>query len=480
MMKKQTRRLSLLLLLSVCAAAAASCGGTAGTEEKTPSAADNADNTPEETEPAEPEIDYGGYKVNFLVTEDSWGWWHIGADEQTGDTLQDATWQRNRAVEEALNVAIVENSAWYSETPDMMRQSVMAADGMYDAVTIGADVITSVAKDGYLLDAYEMPGLHLDEKWWNARAINDLAVGNKAYMLIGDLHLMFYESHYGIMFNQELVQKYNLENPYDLVQSGKWTFDTMCTMAQAVSSDVNGDGSFLPSDDQFGICMCTNTPPSMLIALGARLTDRDASGMPVYEGVSERYAEAFIKICELFADKNITQTNLSKGMTTFEGSYNAVFTSGRSLFLVEVIGELCNMRSMNENFGVVVMPKFDEASDYISPVFYGAMGVCVPVTSDAERTSTVLEAMAKTSYELVRPAYYDVMLGSKLVRDEKSTDSLDVILKNGSFDISYVYNWGNIRTLLETNAYKNKQDVASLVESKAAAIRKDIEVSVKS
>ncbi|MCQ2433498.1 MAG: hypothetical protein MJ175_12925, partial [Clostridia bacterium] len=467
-MKNATKAVTGLLLLAIAASTAA-----CGSETSTPAATDAKDSAPQiETEAVTedasiPKADFEGYQVNFLVTEDSWGWWHIGADEETGETLQDATWARNRQVEDRLNIKIAETSAWYSETPDMLSRAITAGDYAYDVATMPTDPICKLSAEGMLLGTEELPNLKLSEPWWNEKAIRDIAIGKNAYMLIGDIHQMFYESHYAIMFNRELITKYDMESPYNLVADGKWTFDTMHTMAQTVSADVNGDGAFTPDSDTFGICLHTNSSMSMILALGASLITRDADGAPVFNGVSERYVEAYQKVCRLFSDKNVAQHNLTKNMNTVDGGYNGIFTDGRSLFLVEVVGELSKLRSMNNEFGIVAMPKFDEASDYITPVYHGAMGVCVPMTSDPERTSTVLETMARISYDTIRPAYYDVMLGSKLVRDEKSTETLDVILKSGSFEIAYIYDWGGLRLLIEKNAYQGKEDITSIIEKES-------------
>ena len=187
-----------------------------------------------------------------------------------------------------------------------------------------------------------------------------------------------------------------------------------------------------------------------------------------------RFCPVHTARCALYADTALAQTQFTTSQV--ENGYNGIFESGRSLFLIEVIGQLSSMRGMTNEFGIVVLPKYDEASDYISPVYHNAIGLCVPSTnSDAERTSTVLEYMAAVSYDMIRPVYYDIMLGSKLVRDEMSTESLDLILENGRFETAYVYGWGDLAGIIHTNVYNNKTDIASLIEKKAKLIQNDME-----
>ena len=59
----------------------------------------------------------------------------------------------------------------------------------------------------------------------------------------------------------------------------------------------------------------------------------------------------------------------------------------------------------------------------------------VPKTnSDLERTGIILEALARESSDTVIPAYYDVTLKNKLLRDDDSVKMLDIIFGNRKLD----------------------------------------------
>ena len=117
----------------------------------------------------------------------------------------------------------------------------------------------------------------------------------------------------------------------------------------------------------------------------------------------------------------------------------------------------------------------DESAAYASPVYHGAIGLCVPVTvADADRCAVVLENLSAESYHTVRSVYYDVVLGSKLVRDEASVASLDTILDSGRFEIGYVYNWGDMRAALEQNIGKGNADIASAFAKLSSKIESGI------
>jgi len=63
-----------------------------------------------------------------------------------------------------------------------------------------------------------------------------------------------------------------------------------------------------------------------------------------------------------------------------------------------------------------------------------------------------VEAMAAKSMYTLTPAYYDVAITRKYMRDEESIEMLDIILQDRRYDLGYIYNWGsmynNIRSII--------------------------------
>lgn len=470
---KYTKTGIAALLLTASMLFACSSGSASDSKDKQTDDPQNTSSSETEAAVQAPDVNYEGYAFRFLTTQEGWGYYQMDA-ESTGDVLDDATWKRNRTIEEKIGIQIVETTEHYSTVGDSFTKTVMAGEDAYDAATLFLSNIVTYAQENQLLPLSDLTGLHTENPWWNGAAINDISISREQYALIGDINLMFYESHYCMMFNQEMIARYHLESPYDLVKNGTWTFDKMLELASAAANDVNGNGTVDAGEDDFGICLHSNASIPIITAMGASLFSKNADGVPEFTGINDRFVDAWQKGCALYADTALAQTQFTTSQV--ENGYNGVFESGRSLFLIEVIGQLSSMRGMTNEFGIVVLPKYDEASDYVSPVYHNAIGLCVPSTnSDADRTGTILEYMAAVSYDVIRPVYYDIMLGSKLVRDDMSTESLDLILENGRFETAYVYGWGDIPGLIHTNVYNNKTDVASLIEKKINLIQKDME-----
>ena len=93
---------------------------------------------------------------------------------------------------------------------------------------------------------------------------------------------------------------------------------------------------------------------------------------------------------------------------------------------------------------------------------------------DAERTGTVLEALAYYSYEYQVPAFFDIVLENKAVRDEESYEMITLIHQTKTYDFGFNLDpsgqvFGMLSTVVDTN---KSTDFASTYASKEKVINK--------
>ncbi len=89
---------------------------------------------------------------------------------------------------------------------------------------------------------------------------------------------------------------------------------------------------------------------------------------------------------------------------------------------------------MQDDFGIVPMPKYDaEQEQYYSKTDQYGLLFGVPVSaSNLDRVGEIMEYMAWLSNDTVLPAYYEVNLKDKKIRDARASEMLDLI-KNSRF-----------------------------------------------
>ncbi len=466
---------ALLLTLSGCGNAAPADTVTTAPDDK--------------TDPAEPAKahwydsmearDFEGAVFRILAWDQTSLWsqalLEMGSGEENGDLLNDAIYKRNLFVEEQFNLTLeITNDTNAANT---LKNAVYADEHIADIGMMALQHLSQYSDQGMFYDLTQSSSLDFDRPYWDQNAKKDLAIMNRLTYMVGDLTPMTGQGTWIMYFNKDLLEKYQLDNPYDLVDSNKWTGDTMFAMAKRTAADLDGN-TIMDDLDQYGLLVQNGDVQMFYQGFGERYTDYDEEGWPVLVlGSTTRATDVFEKIGSFFAD---TDTTLCSNR--FNGKYpeahtvsvqTPCFQQGRALFYLSGVLRLFQMRDYSIDFGVLPMPKYDESQENYSHTVklnWGS-GVCIPKTAENfDDISFVLEALAAASAETVKPAYYETTLGVKLMRDERSYDMLDIVMQSRSFDAMCFYQWGGIVSALNTIGADGGEGFMSAIESTRMAI----------
>ena len=439
---------------------------------------DEITGAPEKLLPDLPDMDFGGYDFRIYSPGPSrveWASQDIGADEETGEPINDAVYNRNRYVENKYNFNLVNIPAATADMIGAIRKSVNSDDDAYDAVTPHMFDQASFAGGNFFADLKQMPYLDFSKPWWDQRANIDLTIGNRLFFTVGDLFIMDNDATWLIIFNKKLIADLAMENPYDIVRDGKWTFDKFLEMSKGISRDLNGDG-IMDRNDFFGNIQQGENMTAYYLAAGEKYVKKDADDMPFADMDTERSIGVIEKIFDLMYDLTVSVNHWDMSGNETYYITQAMFENNQAVFKNTALQLVIRMRSMETNFGIVPMPKFNEAQQsyyhYVHPV---ASALSVPVTNkNLERTGIILEALAAESRYTVRPAYYEISINGKFLRDEESIEMLDIILATRVFDLGKAFNWGNIGNILEDMYKPKNRDFVSTYEKKKDSYEKAI------
>ncbi|MEG1743302.1 MAG: hypothetical protein RR246_03965, partial [Clostridia bacterium] len=68
----------------------------------------------------------------------------------------------------------------------------------------------------------------LQNDYWDGKAVEDLSIANRVFFATGDFSLLTFDCTHAIVFNKTVIsENANLEDPYKLLEDGKWTFDAL-------------------------------------------------------------------------------------------------------------------------------------------------------------------------------------------------------------------------------------------------------------
>jgi len=470
---KQMRNMALVMLL--LSAVLASCGdGTAQaqTNEVKDSTPDSAPVT-EDPYAAEkavldalPALDLGG--EDFVIAAQAGigrSEKEIYVEEADGDVINDAVYARNLAINERFNCEIKVNPCAVSQT---VKQAVSAGDNSYPLAFPNLNEAAILGQEGYLLNYNDYSVIHLSEPWWDQGTAN-MSIGDCVFFMSGDINMLDNDVTYIMLFNKKLIADNDMEQPYQLVRDGKWTLDVFTEMCKNISMDVNGD-ALMDEKDRYGYVTTTAGPNTFFYGSDLKYVEFDANHVPYLQVDSNKVTQTLEKVVDVTGVEHqisylVTDPTVGKTM----------FTEDRCLFYGEVLSYIINLRDMNSEFGVLPIPKFDEAQEgYITYCESNSSTATMPNAGDPETAATVLEAMALQSYITVTPAYYEVALERKYSRDEESIEMIDIALANRVYDIGRVYTSLNIHGVFQDLAAKGSTDFASTFAKRKKAAQKQL------
>ena len=471
--------ITLTLLLSMIATAAA-CG-----DSKQPTGGDTT--APQSTEePAETrattlpsDLDLTGKEIKVL-------WWleqEECTDEQNGEIVNDALYNRDRAVEERLGVKLtnVPRSYTWAERAvylDSIRQSVMANDNAYDLVSGQYAVMPSLIPDGALLALNETKYINFNNPWWARGLVEETAINGKVYVASGEIATANVRNLACFFYNKRLVDEYSIEDPYKLVSEGKWTIDKLFDLTRDVYSDLDNDGKKSFGDFYGCLFYSDNTIIQLVHGTGCYMAKLGKDNKVELTYGTERMVNVMDKLTDYLysGTGSFMFTSYATELWNGTGEFKQVkeaFNDGRGIFTAATVNDAkSSYNNMKDDFGVLPMPKYDEAQEnYITLVGESntLFGIAAS-TADPDAASAVMEALCEENYYSVTPAYYEVAMKVKYSRDDESAQMFDLIRETASFDFGRIYgNAANVGFNVKEPVVRNKSWSTYFAEKKSAA-----------
>ena len=431
--------LSFVLLLVLTA-----CGNNVDTPSDTTTAAQVEESiTAETTEAGDvPDIgdeDYGGHVFNFFYLDWSLYRDYYFADSLNGDIINDAAYERLQKVEEQLKIDIQTSKTapidGGTEQLRKLRETVMAGDDTYDLLLIhNSTQLANYVSDRLVLNWQDISTADMDKSYWNQSVLDNMTLAGMTPFASNDFVLPDVNT---IFFNTQMSADLNHEDPYSLVLNNKWTWDKLTEMASSASADLNGDGTFDDQDQygfvgevgwQFGSIPTSCNQYTIIIG---------NDGTPQLNVNTTKMVSVIEKMNQLInSGNNAFIWPFSVNTDPNAGGVPPVsFDSGRALFYLVPMSLAKVFRETDVDFGILPLPKYDEQQeDYITLNWAGFL--CVPMTvSDPELVGKVSELLAYYSKSTVIPAFYNVVLGQKISRNQESIQMLDIIFENTVYDL---------------------------------------------
>lgn len=486
-MKLLTRILALLLAIMTLACLAVACADpqtpsedvtTTTPQDSAASTTPVADTTTDQysIESNLPNsIDFGGKEVRILSRDYNGVRDELTVSDLSGETVNDAIYNRNLAVEYRIGVTI-QNTQLTGDSyvvTSKIRNLVKAQTDEFDVMANSCYSTIMYTSEGLMQDLSDVEYLDLSQIYWS-QGFNEVAsFGNRQYLCAGSYGLSLYRYMFVTMFNKDLMAEHGVTNLYEVVNNGQWTLDYQASIASQMYYDVNGDGIANP-DDRYGFL---SGPVAYVDPYwsSCKLPILTKNADNQYQNALDidRISTAMDKVLHLYYDCGGSYIYPSVSDTADQDNIANHFADGRAgmctLRLLAV--ETQTLRDMSQEYGIIPIPMLDEAQNgyqtYVHDQFT-AFGIPATVPEDRlDRVGAFLECAAFESYREVIPAYFEVALKNKYVSDPESGKMLDMIYENVYIDggVLYTKSLNSVHQQLRTIVKSKNNMTASIFRS---------------
>lgn len=446
-----------------------------------------------------PEGTYYDHEFTFISSSPNWGGGayipqDLMADGYTGDSINDATYDRNQMLKDKYGFDIINVSSL--NCAHAVKTAVKTGDATYDAIVEASMNLSSLMFENYLYNLYDLPNLDLTKSWWDQGAVNDLTFDGALYIVTGDMVKMSYCGSAVVYYNKTIAAEEEVEDLYQLVRDGKWTFDKMLEIAIAVTKDLDGDQIVSNSNtDRVGISFGNKNHMAFFYGANQKIAtvEGDDIKLTMYTERSNEVAQWLANIRARTDGVYVNDDSAPYAEPAIH-SFAQVrmnFVDDRVMFTVQTLNTASgdDFMAMEEpGFGILPLPKYnEEQANYHTFVPYDMHVLAVPnYVEDPARTGAILEAICAYSTFTTKKAAYDDILMTRESRSEENEEMItDYIQPGRVFDLGYIFDWGSCRTLLlnsvdkGTNTFKSRYDadedkIYSRIESTLETIRNPI------
>lgn len=483
-MKKITKQLLCMLLVVGMLVCMAACGDTEETSSDTSSQTTTSGTVSGDTASEylvngvwTPKLgikdEYKGLEFSVLVPGEGQGTYQSDDFTTTpgsggidyGDAYYEEVKARNDLIEEKYGVTLTV----YKEDDFLSkaRNDATAGTYMYDALVMTVSTMATLAQDGHLCELNSLENFDVDAPWWDASANKAYSVGGKLYFTTGDITIMNKANVWSMLFNKQMITDNSLENPYELVEEGKWTFDKMIEMARKVNT-ASATSDWKDPTVTYGMVTAHGDIFQFFGGSGLTLCTKDASDIPEFVYGSEESITITQHVLEEIngAEWKIYAQDCTGGTNVWSDSF-ALFNDGRALFRPSGFTAVTKCRSQaSMEFGILPMPKMSESQEGYYTITSGSfVAGILENCEDPEFSAYMLDAYAAGAKQKITPAYIDVNLKWKSLRDEQSQEILEYIFDHIVYDSGLVYNFGGISSMFATLASTASTDVTSSLDA---------------
>lgn len=395
------------------------------------------------------DLNLEGKTVKFLYRDEISS--EFTSPELDGELVNDAIYNSHISVELRLNADIepILRAGHYLEARqpymDSIKNAVLANDALYDWVDLMIGNSSVMMREGIFMDIAKNEYVDLSKPWYLANMMNEVAINGKLYFISGDASLGYLKCTYCMYYNKKLAENFQIGSIYDVVNNGEWTIDKAMQISEMACIDLDGNGKYDVNDTLGFVVHDNNHPKGYITSSNTSLYEKDSDGVLHYIFGTERDAGICDKLYKLFHETKgfyyCDTSDAVKGKGYDE--MTSKFVAGEILMITSEMDDInSRFRSMEDPYGVIPYPKYDEAQDaYYCCSRNTHNAFSMPLTCvDPGAAGAVMEALACENYNTLLPAYFETTMKVKYALDNETAQMFDLVKSSTVLTFWYTYN----------------------------------------
>ena len=457
MKKRICRWICLSLVLALSAVALLACNGDGGNPDETvvtggglvtgtdsPNGDDPDAGSIYETGDRLPDdLYFGNETFNILSWNNTYTREWVESVSVESDFVDTTIYNRMQNVQERIGVTFkfrFETGHYYAMNEfidTVYNTTALGGNETYDLVaqySLASSIGTMRGLYQDLRDTSKVPYIDYEAPWYSDELVAANIINDKLYYITGDITPSMIYTMFALIFNKGLMTDYNIPLPYDLVDSGDWTYEAFYEIIRNLYEDTDqsdtetaGDfyGFVIPEANsidpfQYAFDLYAVTIDPQTGAWGMNADFMGTQGINVVQ-----------RLQSLIHDNQ----SVYLGAGTDE-DYN-IFTTERGMFTSIVISTLEKKYAGTAlNYGILPMPKYDEEQqDYHSCL--GMTYTMFSITSNAKdpvMTSAIIEALSSEGYHKMVPAIFEQVFQLTYSKTEDDARMFDVVRDSIVYD----------------------------------------------
>lgn len=467
------RLLCIALALLMLVATVASCSG-----EKTPpvnTESEDFGTEPDTGDVYDPEAaptpyleDFGGYEFRVLTRGS--GLWT--SDDISGDfmgsIIAQAAYNRNEELGKRYNFSIYEFKADDWVTTARNTALVGGGEEAYDMWSFKMNDMPSLAQEGLVYDLNNVSCMNIDAAYYDQSLRYQGTFANHLFFLTGDLLYQDDLATECVAFNvtmfesQDLESVYNMDM-YELVDAGKWTLETYTELARLTTVDKNGDG-VMDNTDYWGFCYEPADILTLNIAANNSLLQKDKDDIFILNR-NEKQINDLQKIMAF----------LNSGYAVAGNWEDSVFNKNIQFTEICAVMDLSTFEAEGLNFGVVPMPKINEAQtnyrSFISTYGSNCITICSSVQGeDLNKVASIIDLLSYESRQSVSPKLHEYIFGAYVLQHAEDVRMLEIVFANRAYELCYLWSTGGLYSSMISVCEAKGEGLAGVFDSSEGAV----------